>query len=123
MAFPHLALYMLIFFYLMIGAWAFRRLEFQAEIAYHQDRLNSIEDVYKQISNTLRQECSNFNEDDLYESLSRLSSFMEGKHFRLSPTSKNDVRAILPSKWDSTSSILYALSILVGRKIYLKIYF
>jgi hypothetical protein len=37
---------------------------------------------------------------------------MEGKPFHLSPTS-NDVRAIMASKWDSTSSVLYALSILV----------
>lgn len=45
--------------------------------------------------------------------LLRLSSFMEGRDFHLSPTTKNDVREILPSKWDSTSSVLYALSILV----------
>lgn len=106
-------------------------MEYQAEIVYHQERLNKIEEVYRQISNALRDECADFNKAQLYESLSqlakinkandflnlRLSTFMEGKPFRLSPDS-NDVRTIMTSKWDSTSSILYALSILVCTQLW-----
>ncbi|KAI6182878.1 Uncoordinated protein 58 [Aphelenchoides bicaudatus] len=125
-AIPHIGLYLLLFGYLICGAWAFRLLEYQAERAFAHQRLNKIEDVYRQISNALGEECKSLDEDQLYESLSRhvqhlcvltvlslrLSTFMEGKPFRLSPVS-NDYRIIMPSKWDSTSSVLYALSILV----------
>lgn len=71
MALPHIGLYILLFFYLMIGAWAFRRLEYHAEITYQQEKLDKIEAVYKQISNALREECSDFSQEQLYGSLSR----------------------------------------------------
>jgi hypothetical protein len=32
MALPHIGLYLLLFGYLMVGAWAFRRLEHEVEI-------------------------------------------------------------------------------------------
>ncbi|KAI6207847.1 Uncoordinated protein 58 [Aphelenchoides besseyi] len=111
-ALPHLGLYGLIFVYLMVGAWIFRRLEISAELVQQQERLNEIEEVYKRILYALRKECPNASDEKVYTSLSRLSSFMEGKTFLLSPYKTPDVTKLFPTKWDLMSSIFYALSIL-----------
>ncbi|KAI1697169.1 ion channel domain-containing protein [Ditylenchus destructor] len=133
-ALPHVALYVLLFLYLMAGAWAFASIENHAERMQQLKKLERIDAVYRQISEEMLDECNIkrgkeqelFNEQ-LYESLSRLSSFMEGKDFKLSPNYRNnledmsedefnqlmaDVDQLLPPRWNVMASVLYALSIL-----------
>lgn len=72
-----MALYVLIFWYLMAGAWTFARIENAAERMQQWKKLARIESVYKRISEEMIDECR-VNSDDqeefteqLYESLSR----------------------------------------------------
>ncbi|CAD5209752.1 unnamed protein product [Bursaphelenchus xylophilus] len=112
MALPHVGLYSLIFGYLMLGAWAFKMFEFDAEREHMREKLKKIETVYSTIDKTMNKMCIEIDSARLYNSLSRLSSYMEGKPFKLNPHKIADVDDVLPSKWDTLSSILYALSIL-----------
>ncbi|KAH7725655.1 Protein TWK-47 [Aphelenchoides avenae] len=76
-ALPHVALYVLIFWYLMAGAWAFARIENAAERLQQWKKLSHIESVYKRIAEEMIDECrvqagdqDDFTEQ-VYESLSR----------------------------------------------------
>ncbi|CAD5206668.1 unnamed protein product [Bursaphelenchus okinawaensis] len=112
MALPHIGLYSLIFGYLMFGAWAFKMFEFEAEREHSRQKLDKIEAVYKTIDKTANSVCGKINSAELYHSLSKLSSYMEDRPFLMNPYAENDADDLLPSKWDTMSSILYALSIL-----------
>ncbi|CAK5075744.1 unnamed protein product [Meloidogyne enterolobii] len=127
-ALPHICLYVILCLYLLVGAWAFARIEHRAERLEQSKRLLQISNIYEQITSSIDEECSSsftqnpensqkqFNSkllrEGIYSSLSRLSQFFEGPQFRLSASEEPVLDKILPPRWDPMSSTLYALSIL-----------
>nr|CAD2140550.1 unnamed protein product [Meloidogyne enterolobii] len=127
-ALPHICLYVILCLYLLVGAWAFARIEHRAERLEQSKRLLQISNIYEQITSSINEECSSsfiqnpensqkqFNSkllrEGIYSSLSRLSQFFEGPQFRLSASEEPVLDKILPPRWDPMSSTLYALSIL-----------
>lgn len=140
MATPHFGLYLFLFFYLLAGAWTFARLEDAADKEILKNKLNrlKIEQVI-QMKSSLQYQisvCSNswitWTGVFIWTPLSkeiiqfplwvsshllpipsffRLSSLMEGRPFLLDEYLKAE--DVIPPRWTKTSSILYALSILV----------
>lgn len=51
---------------------------------------------------------------DLYSSLYRVSQFLEGPQFKLNSGAESELDKVLPPRWNTMSSILYALSILAS---------
>lgn len=71
LALPHLALYLLIFGYLLFGAWAFKTFEYEAERVSATKKLEEVEKVYEKIAKTMKKECGPIDLTQLYNSLSK----------------------------------------------------
>uniref|UniRef100_A0A915NCZ3 Potassium channel domain-containing protein n=1 Tax=Meloidogyne javanica TaxID=6303 RepID=A0A915NCZ3_MELJA len=128
-ALPHICLYVILCLYLLVGAWAFARIEHRAERLEQSKRLLQISNIYEQITSSIDEECSStfiqnpessqkqFNSkllrEGIYSSLSRLSQFFEGPQFRLSaseePTTTGYASATPMTPFGQWLSIGYGL--------------
>jgi hypothetical protein len=136
---PHVCLYVLLCLYLLAGAWAFARIEHNAERQQQAKKLQRIgrkwreficanlplstAEIYEQIASAMGEECATPSaegslqfREGIYKSLGRVSQFIEGPQFQLSATDEPELDEVLPPRWNPMSSILYALSILVGNE-------
>ncbi|VDO40907.1 unnamed protein product [Onchocerca flexuosa] len=91
-------------------------MEDDADREQQLSKLSKIRDTYRKIAEIASEECSIASKQShfrpqLFQSLSKLSSFMEGRDFLLDPDVNQLEELILP-KWTAVPSILYALSIL-----------
>uniref|UniRef100_A0AC34G339 Potassium channel domain-containing protein n=1 Tax=Panagrolaimus sp. ES5 TaxID=591445 RepID=A0AC34G339_9BILA len=112
-AIPHLLLYLLISGYLVVGASMFAALEDDYDREKRIKKLNEIQKVYENIAAEMGDYCSTpAQQEALYKSLGRISTFMEDREFILSPNKVPNVDELLPPTWDRSSSFLFALSIL-----------
>ncbi|KAM3715809.1 Uncoordinated protein [Dirofilaria immitis] len=115
-ALPHCGLYLFIFLYLLAGAWTFAIMEDNADREQQLSKLSKIRDTYRKIAEIASDECSVASKQSefrlqLFQILSKLSSYMEGRDFSLNPDINQLDELVLP-KWTAVPSILYALSIL-----------
>uniref|UniRef100_A0A915PN87 Potassium channel domain-containing protein n=1 Tax=Setaria digitata TaxID=48799 RepID=A0A915PN87_9BILA len=91
-------------------------MEDKADREQQLSKLHKIRDTYRKIAEIAGEECpiaskqSHFR-PQLFETIAKLSSYMEGRDFLLNPDIDQLEELILP-KWTTVPSILYALSIL-----------
>lgn len=112
-AIPHLLLYLVISGYLVAGALLFAALEDEYDREKRIKKLNEIQKVYQNIATEMGDFCGTPEQQEaLYRSLGRVSTFMEDREFVLSPNKVPNVDELLPPTWDRSSSTLFALSIL-----------
>uniref|UniRef100_A0A7E4UYS7 Ion_trans_2 domain-containing protein n=1 Tax=Panagrellus redivivus TaxID=6233 RepID=A0A7E4UYS7_PANRE len=112
-ALPHVGLYIFIFCYLCAGAYVFHLLEDATDKERQRTKLSEIRAVYSKIAAEMKDECgAGLDEGRLYAELSRISTFMEMRPFRLYPDKEPDVDELLPPRWVKMPSFLFALSIL-----------
>ncbi|VDK64794.1 unnamed protein product [Onchocerca ochengi] len=91
-------------------------MEDDADREQQLSKLSKIRDTYRKIAEIASEECSiaskqSYFRPQLFQTLSKLSSFMEGRDFLLDPD-VNQLEALILPKWTAVPSILYALSIL-----------
>ncbi|KAK0398252.1 hypothetical protein QR680_002499 [Steinernema hermaphroditum] len=115
-ALPHVGLYLFLFLFLLGGAWAFAKIEDGEDRRKQAEKLERIKEVYQRIRDASEGLCpaaakSNRFDEQIYSSLSKLSSFMEGRPFQVTNLESINKDLISP-RWDKMSAILYSLSIL-----------
>uniref|UniRef100_A0A0N5BA81 Ion_trans_2 domain-containing protein n=1 Tax=Strongyloides papillosus TaxID=174720 RepID=A0A0N5BA81_STREA len=115
---PHLALYTIIFFYLLFGAIIFTKIEYHNDRQQQINKMQDILKIYYKTYNEARILCPDVVEVDpegfkkhIFDSLSKISSHMLGKNFVLQ-TDEGNLLEMLEPRWNSLSAVLYALSIL-----------
>uniref|UniRef100_A0A0K0EFJ7 Ion_trans_2 domain-containing protein n=1 Tax=Strongyloides stercoralis TaxID=6248 RepID=A0A0K0EFJ7_STRER len=115
---PHLALYVIIFFYLLFGAIIFTKIEYQNDRQQQINKMQDILKIYYKTYNEARILCPDAAETNpesfkkhIFDSLSKISSHMLGKHFVLQ-TDEGNLLEMLEPRWNRLSAVLYALSIL-----------
>ncbi|MCP9259866.1 Uncoordinated protein 58 [Dirofilaria immitis] len=91
-------------------------MEDNADREQQLSKLSKIRDTYRKIAEIASDECSVASKQSefrlqLFQILSKLSSYMEGRDFSLNPDINQLDELVLP-KWTAVPSILYALSIL-----------
>lgn len=118
-ALPHIGLTLFLLGFLLLGAVAFRKLEESKDREYMDRKYERIKAAYQQVARVYSDElCPGVAiktpdwRQRLYNSLSRLSSFVENREFLLNADGQQTTEELLPQRWSTTSSILYALSIL-----------
>uniref|UniRef100_A0A0N4ZGD0 Ion_trans_2 domain-containing protein n=1 Tax=Parastrongyloides trichosuri TaxID=131310 RepID=A0A0N4ZGD0_PARTI len=115
---PHLALYIIIFFYLLFGAIIFTKIEYHNDRQQQINKMHDILKIYYKTHNEARILCPGASEANperfkkhIFDSLSKISSLMLGKDYTLQ-TDEGNLLEMLEPRWNRLSAVLYALSIL-----------
>uniref|UniRef100_A0A914UX15 Potassium channel domain-containing protein n=1 Tax=Plectus sambesii TaxID=2011161 RepID=A0A914UX15_9BILA len=118
-ALPHIGLTLFLLGFLMIGAAVFPKLEESKDREYMDRKFERVKAAYQRVAQVYVNElCPSVAlktpdwRQRLYNSLSKLSSFFENREFLLNADGQQTTEDVLPHRWSTTSSILYALSIL-----------